>query len=117
MASAGKDAVRATIEKHCGRVTSRFSKIMNFLVIGTSPGHKKILDTHDKGIQIVTLDQVNSVITNDDMAVVDLTGPYSDAAIAILIVNGIQVQHLLPLQDPQESAERNSLVIILWFWC
>jgi BRCT domain type II-containing protein len=102
--TAGKDAVKVGIEKHGGKVTSGFSNIMNFLVIGTSPGPKKVLDAHAKGIQIVTLDQVNSVIANNDMAVEDLAGPYPDAAIAILAENGIQVQHLFPLPDLQEQS-------------
>ncbi len=83
--------MKDVIEKHGGKVTSSFSNTMNFLVIGTSPGPKKILNVHDKGIQIVTLDQVNSVIVNDDMAVEDLAGPYPDAAMAILAELGIQV--------------------------
>jgi hypothetical protein len=36
--TAGKDAVKAIIEKHGGKVTSGSSKITNFLVIGTAPG-------------------------------------------------------------------------------
>jgi hypothetical protein len=103
--TAGKEAVKEFVEKHGGRVTSGFSKITNFLVIGDSPGQKRILDAHNKGIQIVTLDQVESVIINDDMVVADLAGPYPDAAIAILVENGIQVQRLPPLQDLEEGAE------------
>jgi hypothetical protein len=103
--TAGKEAAKELVEKHGGRVTSGFSKITNFLVIGDSPGQKRILDAHNKGIQIVTLDQVESVIINDDMAVADLAGPYPDAAIAILVENGIQVQRLPPPQDLEEGAE------------
>ena len=77
--------MKELVEKHGGRVTSGFSKITNFLVIGDSPGQKRILDAHNKGIQIVTLDQVELVIINDDMVVADLAGPYPDAAIAILV--------------------------------
>jgi hypothetical protein len=38
------------------------------------------------------------------MAVEDLTGPYPDAAMAILTELGIQVQHLLPPPDLQEQS-------------
>ena len=96
--------MKVSIEKHRGKVASGFSNIMNFLIIGTSPGPKKVLDKHDKGIQIVTLGQVNSIIVNDDMAVEDLTGPYPDATIAILAENGIQVQHQIPPSDLQEQS-------------
>jgi BRCT domain type II-containing protein len=102
--TAGKDAVNVSIEKHGRKVTSGFSNITNFLVIGTSLGPKKVLDVHAKGIQIVTLDQVNSIIANNDMAVEDLAGLYHDAAIAILAENGIQVQHLFPSPDLQEQS-------------
>ncbi len=87
--TAGKDAVKAIIEKHGGKVTSSFSKITNFLVIGTAPGPKKVLDANERGIQIVELDQINSVIINKDMAVPDLAGPYPDVALAILSKNNI----------------------------
>jgi hypothetical protein len=102
--TAGKEAVKASIEKHGGKVTSGFSNVTNFLVIGTSPGPKNILNAHNKGIQIVTLDQVNSVIVNNEMAVEDLAGPYPDAAMAILAESGIQVQRLLPPPDLQEQS-------------
>jgi hypothetical protein len=45
--TARKDAVKAIIEKHGGKVTSGFSKITDFLVIGTTPGPKKVLDSHE----------------------------------------------------------------------
>jgi hypothetical protein len=112
--TAGKEVVKASIEKHGGKVTSGFSNITNFLVIGTSPGPKKVLDAHEKGIQIVNLDQINSVIANNDMSVEDLAGPYPDAAIAILAENGIHMQRLTPPPDLQEqSATRTSTDIVV----
>jgi hypothetical protein len=112
--TAGKEAVKASIEKHGGKVTSSFSNITNFLVIGTSLGQKKVLDAHEKGIQIVTLDQIDSVIPNDDMAVEDLAGPCPDAAITILAENGIHMQCLTPPPDLQEqSATRTSTDIVV----
>ncbi len=78
------------VKKYGGRVTSNFSTLTNFLIIGTSLGTIKIRE----GIQIVTLDQVNSVITKKDMTVMDLKGPYPRAATAILAKNGIQDQCL-----------------------
>jgi hypothetical protein len=42
---------------------------------------------------------------NDDMAVVDLAGPYPDTANAILLEKGTQVQRLPPPQDLDKSAE------------
>ncbi len=98
----GKDAVKAIIEKHGGKVTSGFSKITNFLVIRTTPGPKKVLDAHKQGIEIVELDQIRSIIVNNDMEVSDLTGPYPDAALAILSKNNIQVKRPPPPPDSSE---------------
>ncbi len=87
--TAGKIAVKAIIVKHGGKVISSFSKITNFLVIGTAPGPKKVLNANKRGIQIVELDQINSVIINKNMAVPDLAGPYPDVPLAILSKNNI----------------------------
>ncbi len=113
--TAGKDAVKAIIEKHGGKVTSGFSKITNFLVIGTTPGPKKVLDAHKQGIQIMELDQIRSIIVNNDMEVSDLTGPYPDAALAILSKNSIQVKRPPPPPDSSEhcaaGTSTNTIVV------
>ena len=101
----GKESVKDLIERHGGRVTSGFSNSTDFLVIGNAPGQKSVVEANDRGVQIVTLDQVESVIMNDDMAVADLAGPYPDAANAILLENGTQVQRLPPPQDLDKGAE------------
>ncbi len=94
----GKESVREFIERHGGKVTSGFSNSTDFLVIGSTPGQKSVIEANGRRVQIVTLDQVESVIMNDDMAVADLAGPYPDAAIAILL-------RLPPPQDLDKGAE------------
>ena len=79
----GKEAVKEFIERHRGKVTSGFSNSTYFLVIGSMPGLKSVIEAHDRGEQIVTLEQVEYVVMNDDMAVAGLAGPYPNAAIAI----------------------------------
>ena len=101
----GKETVKDLIERHGGRVTAGFSNSTDFLVVGDTPGQKSVIEANDRGIQIVTLDQVESVITNDDMAVADLAGPYPDIANAILFEKGTQVQRLPPPQDLNKGAE------------
>ncbi len=49
---------------------------------------------------------------NNDMAVVDLAGPYPDAANAILLENGTQVQRLPPPQDLDKGAENAQMARI-----
>ena len=100
-----KETVKDLIERHGGRVTAGFSNSTDFLVVGDTPGQKSVIEANDRGIQIVTLDQVESVITNDDMAVADLAGPYPDVANAILFEKGTQVQRLPPPQDLNKGAE------------
>ena len=100
----GREIVKELIERHGGKVTAGFSNSTDFLVIGTTPGHKTVVEAHERGIQIITLEQVESVIINDDMAVADLDGPYPDAAYAILTENGIQVQRSTQQQDLEDGA-------------
>jgi hypothetical protein len=98
-----KDAVKAIIEWHGGKVTASFLRLTNFLVIGKALGPKKVLNAHEKGIQILELDQVNSVIFNNNMTVKDLSGPYTETALTILAENGIQVKRPHPPSDPSEQ--------------
>ncbi len=52
----GKEMVKAVIERHGGQVTTDFSRLTNFLVIGEKSGQKKVLNAHERGIQIICLD-------------------------------------------------------------
>ncbi len=95
--------MKAIIEWHGRKVTASFSFLTNFLVVGEAPGPKKVLDAHEKGIQIVELNQVNSIIFHNDMTVKDLSGPYPETALTILAENGIQVKRPPPPADPSEQ--------------
>jgi hypothetical protein len=95
--------VKAIIKWHGGKVTASFSHLTNFLVINKAPGPKKVLGVHEKGIQIVEHDQVNSVIFNNNMTAKDLSGLYPETALTILAENGIQVKHPRLPSDPLEQ--------------
>jgi hypothetical protein len=99
----GKDMVKAIIEQHSRKVSASFLHLTNFLVIGEAPGPKKVLGAHEKGIQIVEVDQVNSIIFNNNMTVKDLSCPYPETALTILEENGIQVKRPPPPSDPLEQ--------------
>ena len=101
----GKEAVKGFIERHGGKVRAGLTNSTDFLVIGGMPGPKSVMEAHDRGVQIVTLEQVEYVVMNDDMAVEDLAGPYPDAAIAILLESDTQVQRLPSPQDLDKGAE------------
>ena len=85
-------------KSHC-----KFLHLANFLVIGKAPGPKKVLTAHEKSIQIVELDQVNSVIFNENMTVKDLSDPYPETALTIFTENGIQVKRPPPPSDPSDQ--------------
>jgi hypothetical protein len=100
----GKDDVRAIIEKQWGTVTSGFSRLTNALVIGDNPGQKKVIDTHERGLPIVKLKQLTSIITNNNKTISDLHSvPYLDTVFTILTQNNIQVKRPLPISDPTEQ--------------
>jgi len=90
---------------------SKFSCITNFLVIGEAPGPKKALNAHEKGIQIVELNQMNSVIFNNNMTVKDLSGPYPETALTILAENGIQVKHPPPPSEQFTVGTSTDIVV------
>ncbi len=95
--------MKAIIERHGRKVTTSFSRPTNFLVVSKAPDQKKVLNAHEKGILIVELDQVNSVIFNNDMTIKDLSGPYPETALTILTENGIQVKRPPPPSDLLEQ--------------
>ena len=101
----GKEAVKEFIERHGGKVTSGLTNSTDFLVIGSMPGLKSVIEAHDRGVQIVNPEQIEYVVMNDDMAVEDLAGSYPDAAIAILLENDTQVQRSTLPQDLDKGAE------------
>jgi hypothetical protein len=99
----GKESMKAIIERHRGSVTSGFLHLTNVLVIGDNPGHNKVLNAHERGLPIVKLDQLTSIIINDNKTVQDLSlAPYPEAVMAILTQNNIQVKHPPPPSDLSE---------------
>jgi hypothetical protein len=104
--------MKAIIERHRGSVISGFLHLTNILVIVDNPGHKKVLDAHEYGLPIVELDQLTSIIINNDKAAQDLfLAPYPEAVMAILTQNNIQVKRPPPFSDLLEhcSAAGNSM--------
>jgi BRCT domain type II-containing protein len=99
----GKDNVKAIIERQGGTVTSGFLRLTNALVIGDSPGQKKVIDTHEHSLPIVKLKQLTSIITNINKTISDLHSvPYPDTVFTILTQNNIQVKRPPLISDPTE---------------
>jgi hypothetical protein len=98
-----KDNVKVIIKWHGGSVTSGFLRLTKVLVIGDSPGLKKILEAHEQSLSIVDLAQITSIITNDGKAAQDLLlAPYPETAMAIPSQHNIQMKRPPPSLDPSE---------------
>jgi NAD-dependent DNA ligase len=67
----GKLCLKSRIEKFGGSVTTTFSHLTNFLVIGTSPGPKKVIEVHKKKVKIIDIDKLTKIIVGE-LAIVDL---------------------------------------------
>ncbi len=88
----GKKRVKLRIEKFGGIVTVSISGLTDVLVVGDSPGVKKILEAHNRSLKIITIDQLNNLILGDS-TLKDLTSAdYPNSVYAVLDAEKIQVQ-------------------------
>jgi hypothetical protein len=87
-----KLCLKSCIEKFGGSVAVTFSCLTNYLVVGTSPGPKTVIEAHEKKVKIIDIDQLTKIIEGG-LAIVDLvTEDYPEAAITVLEAKNIQVQ-------------------------
>ena len=101
----GKERVKSRIEKFGGNVTMSFSGLTDALVIGESPGPKKIIEAHNRSLKIITLVQLNALILGD-LTLEELTSAdYPDSAYAVLDAEKIQVQRHPHSSVTQEQAQ------------
>jgi hypothetical protein len=91
--TSGKLCLKSRIEKFGGSVTAMYSCLTNFLVVGTSPGPKKVIEVHEKKVKIIDINQLTKIIVGG-LAIIDLaTEDYPETAIMVLEAKNIQVQH------------------------
>ena len=101
----GKERVKSRIEKFGGIVTKSFSRLTNALVIGDTPGPKKVIEAHNRSMKIITLAQLNDLILGD-LTLEDLTSAdYPESVYAVLDAEKIQVQRHPHLSVSQEQAQ------------
>ena len=101
----GKERVKSRIEKFGGIVTKSFSRLTNALVIGDTPGPKKVIEAHNQSMKIITLAQLNDLILGD-LTLEDLTSAdYPESVYAVLDAEKIQVQRHPHLSVSQEQAQ------------
>jgi hypothetical protein len=90
--TSGKLCLKSRIKKFGGSITAMFSCLTNFLVIGTSPGPKKVIEAHKKKVKIIDIDKLTKIIVGE-LAIVNLATDNSpEAAITVLEAKNIQVQ-------------------------
>ncbi len=81
-----------------------FLRLTNALVIGDNPGQKKILNAYERGLPIVKLNQLTSIIINKDTTILDLPSAlYPEAVTAILTQHNIHMKRPPPTSDPTEQ--------------
>jgi len=91
--TSGKLCLKSRIEKFGGSVTAMYSCLTNFLVVGTSPGPKKVIEVHEKKVKIIDINQLTKIIVGG-LAIINLaTEDYPETAIIVLEAKNIQVQH------------------------
>jgi hypothetical protein len=90
--ASNKLCLKSRIEKFGGLVILQFSCLTNFLVIGTNPGPKKIIKTHERKVKIINIVQLTNIIVGE-LAITDLVAEvYPEAARTVLEAKNIQVQ-------------------------
>jgi BRCT domain type II-containing protein len=83
-----------------------FSCFTNFLVVGTSPGPKKVIEANKKKVKIIDIDKLTKIIAGK-LVIIDLaTDDYPEAAITVLEAKNIQVQrHPSSSRSDTQAAE------------
>ena len=84
------------------------SRLTDALVVGDSPGPKKVIEAHNRSMKIITLAQVNDLILGD-LILEDLTSAdYPESVYAVLDAEKIQVQRHPQLSVSQEQAQEDT---------
>jgi NAD-dependent DNA ligase len=87
--TSGKLCVKSRIKKFGGSVTSNYSRLTNFLVVGTNPGPKKIIDMHKRKLKIIDINQLTKIMVGE-LVIKDLVEEdYSEVAITVLEAGNI----------------------------
>ena len=90
--TSGKLCLKSRIEKFGGLVTSNYSCLTNFLVAGTNPGPKKIINAHKRKLKIIDINQLTKIMVGE-LVIKDLVAEdYPEVAITVLEAGNIQVQ-------------------------
>jgi hypothetical protein len=63
--TSGSLQLKSRIEKFGGSVTSNYSCLTNFLVVGDNPGSRKVIEAHEKKLKIIDVDQLTKLMVGE----------------------------------------------------
>jgi hypothetical protein len=63
--TSGRLQLKSCIEKFGGLVTSNYSRLTNFLVIGDNPGSRKVIKAHKKKLKIIDFNQLTKLMVGE----------------------------------------------------
>jgi NAD-dependent DNA ligase len=103
--TSGRLSLKSRIEKFGGSVTSNYSWLTNFLVVGDNPGSKMVIEAHKKKLKIININQLTRIMVGELM-INDLRAEdYPEAARTVLEAKNIQVQrHPNPSSSDTQAA-------------
>ncbi len=82
----------------------QFSHLTNFLVVGTNPNQKKIIEVHERKVKIINIVQLTNIIMGE-LAIANLVAEvYPESARTVLEAENIQVQRHPNSSHPDTQA-------------
>ncbi len=90
--TSGRLCLKSRIKKFGSLVTSNYSWLTNFLVVGDNPGSKTVIKAHKKKLKIIDIDQLTRIMVGELMINNLRAEDYPKAARTVLEAENIQVQ-------------------------
>jgi hypothetical protein len=90
--TSGRLHLKSCIEKFGSLVTSNYSCLTNFLVVGDNPGSKKVIKAHERKLKIIDINQLTKIMMGELMTNDLRAEDYPKAAKTVLEAKNIQVQ-------------------------
>ncbi len=102
--TSGKLCLKSRIKKFGGLDTSNYSRLTNFLVVGTNPGPKKIINAHKRKLKIIDINQLTKIMVGE-LVIKDLVAE-DNPEVAITVLEAGKVQrHPNPSRSDTQAAE------------
>ncbi len=105
----GKQRLKTPIKQFGGRVTRAISGVTNVLVIGESPGPKKLVEALEKEVKVINIDILNHMIQGE-LTLDEIRSQNVNASNKGALVHSTdhQVQHQSQMPTPTEQAKQGT---------